>query len=216
MKNLDVVILTDCRYVNTSKKDDYSQNIYKEDALVRKSLEDLKLKVDRISWDDKNFDWSSTKFILFRSTWDYFDRFAEFSKWLIKVSKLTILLNSEKLVRWNIDKHYLIDLLKKGVHICETYFVEINTKSTLKELYHKYNLKDFVLKPCISGAARHTYKIKANEVEKYESIFQELIAKEAMMLQPFQNNIVSKGEVSFMVMNGNFTCGLKTSKTWRF
>ena len=206
-KRIDVTILTDNRYTDISDNnlDEYIQNIYTEDTLIKTSLEGIGLKVNRKSWDDKTFNWSTTKFILFRSTWDYFDRFDEFSKWLTEVSKLTILLNSENLVLWNIDKHYLIDLLKKGVHICETYFIEAQTKSNLNELSLEYNLKDFVLKPCISGAARHTYKVKASEVEKYESIFQKLIAKEAMMLQPFQNNIVSKGEMSFMVMNGNFT-----------
>jgi glutathione synthase/RimK-type ligase-like ATP-grasp enzyme len=217
MKNFDVVILTDDRYVEDSSSDAYYQNVYLEDDLVKKALERLGLKVDRKSWSDPNFDWSSTRSILFRSTWDYFDRFAEFSNWLIKVSKVTQLLNSADLIRWNIDKHYLLDLQKAGVHICETYFVEAGTHITLKELHKKHNLDNFVLKPCISGAARHTYKIHPQEIDQYETIFQELIAQEAMMLQPFQHNIVAKGEVSLMVMNGNYTHGvLKIAKEGDF
>ena len=102
----------------------------------------------------------------------------------------------------------MLDLQKAGVHICETYFVEAETQVTLKELHEQYNLEDFVLKPCISGGARHTYKIHPNQIDQHESIFQELIAKEAMMLQPFQHNIVSEGELSLMVMNGNYTHGI--------
>ena len=217
MKNFDVIILTDDRYVENSSTDVYYQNVYIEDDLVKKALERLDLKVDRKSWSDPNFDWSSTKYVLFRTTWDYFDRFAEFSVWLEGISKVTKLLNSEDLIRWNIDKHYLRDLQKKGVHICETYFVEIGAQTTLKELHQQYNLDDFVLKPCISGAARHTYKIRPEEIDKHEAIFQELIAQEAMILQPFQHNIVSKGELSLMVMNGNYTHGiLKIAKEGDF
>ena len=205
MKKYDVVILTEKRYLNPIKVNGYVQNILDEDNYIKVALENQGLVTIRLSWDDVDFDWSSTKFVLFRTTWDYFDRFDEFSVWLNEVSKQTVLLNSEKIIRWNIDKHYLQDLQQNGVHICESYFVEKGTQSTLKELSTKYGLKEFVLKPCISGAARHTYKINLENAEEYESVFSELIAQEAMILQPFQYNIVEKGEISLMVMNGKFT-----------
>ena len=217
MRQLDVVILTEDRYEDCTKTDAYSQNVYLEDNLLKTALEKLDLQVDRKSWNDSQFDWSSTRFVIFRSTWDYFDRFAEFHQWLNKASKETTLLNSENLIRWNIDKHYMLDLQKKGVHICETYFVEKGSTSSLAELATKHSLETFVLKPCISGGARHTYKITTSEISEYENIFSKLIANEAMMLQPFQKNIVSKGEISLMVMNGKFTHGiLKIAKQGDF
>lgn len=217
MKKYDVVILTEDRYVDNSESDWFIQNVNLEDNLVKEALEKLGLNVTRKSWSDPNFDWSSARYIVFRTTWDYFDRFDEFISWLDKVSKVTTLLNSENIIRWNIDKHYMLDLQKAGVHICETYFVEAGAEATLKELHSQYQLNDFVLKPCISGGARHTYKIQANQIEDYESIFQELIANEAMMLQPFQHHIVSKGEVSLMVINGKYTHGvLKIAKKGDF
>ncbi len=115
------------------------------------------------------------------------------------------MLNSEEIIRWNIDKHYLQDLQQNGVHICESYFVEKGNSLTLKELSKKYSLTEFVLKPCVSGAARHTYKINQKNINNHETIFSKLIAIEAMILQPFQYNIVEKGEISLMVMNGTFT-----------
>ncbi|MCF6296215.1 MAG: hypothetical protein L3J25_11085 [Flavobacteriaceae bacterium] len=205
LKSIDIVILTERRYINNNTSDNYTNNVYKEDQFVQGALNKLGLKTLRLSWDDAFFDWSSTKYILFRSTWDYFNRFKEFSKWLSKVTKQTILLNSEEIIRWNIDKHYLLDLQKQGVHITKTHFIETGTNSTLKELHHSLGWKETVLKPCISGTARHTYKLNENNLEEYEAIFKKLIAKEAMMLQPFQYNIVEKGEISMMVFNGEFT-----------
>ncbi|WP_428740289.1 ATP-grasp domain-containing protein [Tenacibaculum sp.] len=205
MKKYDVVILTEKRYVNPKEVNNYIQNVLNEDNHIKVALENKGLAVIRLSWDNADFDWSTTRFVLFRTTWDYFDRFDEFSIWLNKVSKQTVLLNSEKIIRWNIDKHYLQDLQEKGIHICESYFVEKGTQSTLKELSIIYGLKEFVLKPCVSGAGRHTYKINSESIEEYEGVFSELIAQEAMILQPFQYNIVEKGEISLMVMNGKFT-----------
>ncbi|WP_299229464.1 hypothetical protein [uncultured Psychroserpens sp.] len=213
----DCVILTDHRYLNDSKTDSYKHNVYYEDRLVHHALEDLGLKTLRLAWDDHLFDWSTTKSVLFRTTWDYFDRFKEFSIWLENISKQTTLLNSEALIRWNIDKHYLLDLHEKGIHIAESHFIEQGAQVTLAQLHHILDWKDTVLKPCISGAARHTYKLDLENLNSHESIFQKLISNEAMMLQPFQHNIITKGEISMMVFNGQYTHAiLKKAKAGDF
>ena len=217
MKIYDVVILTEKRYYNPIKIDKYIQNILDEDNYVLNAIENKGLKVVRLSWDDKNFDWSSTKYILFRTTWDYFERFSEFSSWLNRVSKQTKLLNSEEIIRWNIDKHYLLDLQRNGINICESYFIEKGETKTLQSLSNQYKLTDFVLKPCVSGSARHTYKINQRNINEHEAIFTKLIRNEAMILQPFQYSIIEKGEISLMVMNGKFTHAvLKTAKKGDF
>ncbi|WP_299627995.1 hypothetical protein [uncultured Tenacibaculum sp.] len=205
MKKFDIVILSERRYVNPVKVDDYVKNLLLEDDLVKKALEKEGLKVTRLSWDDPDFNWSDTTYILFRTTWDYFDRFTEFSAWLKKVSQQTKLINSEAIIRWNLDKHYLLDLQNKGVHICESYFVEKGETASLQEIATKYNLENFVLKPCISGGGRHTYKITSKTIATHETTFQKLIAEEAYIVQPFQKNIVEKGEISLIIINGEFT-----------
>ncbi len=205
MKKIDIVILTEDRYVNPTEINEYNKNVVLEDELVKKALEKEGLTVERKSWSDLSFDWSLTKYVLFRSTWDYFDRYDEFNTWLKFVSNKTVLLNSAEIINWNIDKHYLLDLKAKGITICESFFIEKGTSINLRELHNKLGWKNTVLKPCISGAARHTYKINENNLEKHESIFAELIASEAMMLQPFQEKIITQGEFSFVVINGTFS-----------
>ncbi len=204
-KPFDIIILTDNRYANPLKIDVYTQNVLDEDNYVKNALEEIGLVVGRLSWDDKNFDWCKTKYILFRTTWDYFDRFDEFSDWLDQVSQNTKLLNSEKIIRWNIDKHYLQDIKSKGTHIIPTVYIEKNSNSTLIALHKNNNWNHTILKPCTSGGARHTYKLNLTNLEEHENTFQELISNEAMMLQPFQNSIIKKGEISLMIINEKFT-----------
>jgi len=217
MKKYDVVILTDKRYANPKEVNNYNRNVLLEDGLVQKALEKQGLKTIRLSWDDPDFDWSNTKYALFRSTWDYFNKFQEFSTWLNKVSKHTKLLNDESIIRWNIDKHYLQDLEKKGIHCTPTIFIEKEEQKTLSEIYKEHNFNETVLKPVFSGAARHTYRLNTNNLAEYESIFNELITKEAMMLQPFQYKIVSEGEKSLILIDGNYTHAvLKIAKSGDF
>lgn len=66
----------------------------------------------RKDWADPDFDWTSTKCAIFRTTWDYFDRFEEFQQWLDRVETQTKLINPISTIRWNMDKHYLLDLEK--------------------------------------------------------------------------------------------------------
>ncbi|RIV41882.1 ATP-grasp domain-containing protein [Flagellimonas pelagia] len=207
----DVVVLTDHRYVAPEKRTQYVENVLLEDRLVAEALQKEGLKVTRVSWDDAAFDWSSTRLAMFRTTWDYFDRFDEFSKWFRTASQQTQFINSKKLIDWNIDKHYLKGLSDAGVTIPKTFFVEKGTQTTLQKAFTQaidrfgFRKDIFVVKPCVSGAARHTYKIKKEAIADHESIFQQLISQEAMMLQEFQENIVSEGEISMMLFNGEFT-----------
>ena len=202
---IDIVILTDTNNLLQFDKNNQQQIGFIEDSLLQNALINRGLKVERIAWDDANFDWSSTKSIIFRSTWDYFHRFAEFSKWLDKVSKQTTLINSKNTIYWNIDKHYLLDLKNKGVHIASSHFIEKGSKSSLQELHKKLGWKETVLKPCVSGTARHTYKLNSSNLVEHEAIFKTLIANEAMILQPFQYDIVKTGEVSLMFFGEHYS-----------
>ncbi|WP_417213733.1 ATP-grasp domain-containing protein [Bizionia sp.] len=217
MKTFDIVKLTDKRYLEDSETNTYKHNVFYEDFLVQEALQAENLKVTRLAWDDLNFNWSDTKAVLFRTTWDYFDRFSEFSKWLSMVSTKTRLLNSEKIIRWNIDKHYLLELNANGIHVAKSFFIETGTQSTLTELNQQLNWQETVLKPCVSGAGRHTYRLTPHNIAEHEAIFTELIQQESMMLQPFQHNIVTQGEMSLIIFNGEYSHAvLKQAKAGDF
>ena len=216
-KLYDVVVLTDARYVNPKNTNQYIENVLLEDQLVLSALEYYGLKAIKKAWDDPNFDWSSTRSALFRTTWDYFERFSEFSEWLNVVTTQTTLINSEALLRWNIDKHYLLDLNSKGINIPETVVVEKGSSATLSMLCEKLPATAYVLKPCVSGAGRHTYRFTEEKVGQFEEIFASLIAQEAMMLQVFQENIVKQGEISLMVFGTTYSHAvLKVAKAGDF
>jgi len=217
MSKFDVVILTESRYLNPEKVNDYIQNILTEEGLLLKALEKHGLSVIRKDWADPDFDWGSTKCAIFRSTWDYFDRFEEFETWLENVEGETMFINPISQIKWNIDKHYLSELADKGIRIVQTVFIKKGETDSLSSLIRKTGWEDVILKPTVAGAARHTYKLNTENITDHESIFSELIAKEDMMLQPFQHSIVTKGEVSFMMMGGKFTHAiLKKAKSGDF
>ena len=205
MKTFDVVLLTDHRYVSPKENNQYIKNVLTEDGLVEKALNKLGLRTTKKDWNDSDFDWDSTHVALFRTTWDYFDQFPNFNNWLEKVKTKCTLINTYEQIRWNLDKHYLNDLKKWGVHIPKSEFIKRNSNISLEKISRNNNWDEIVIKPTISGAARHTYRLKKEEIKNFESKWENLISNEDFIIQEFQNNIIEKGEVAIMLFGGQYT-----------
>lgn len=213
----DVVILTDQRYVNPKKRNEYIDNVIKEDGLVMEALENLGLKTKKVAWSDLSFDWSQTKIALFRTTWDYAEKFTAFSDWLMEVSMKTKLVNDYETIIWNLDKHYMNDLKDAGVNVVETYFIEPKDPRSLQEIHDELGWKKTVLKPAISAAAKDTFMLSPETIGNLEERFAYLIKDETMMLQPFQEDVLKRGELSLMLIGDEYTHAvLKVAKPGDF
>lgn len=215
--NYDIIVLTEDRYWKPAKSNQYITNLLKEDQFLLDALRGIGLRCERLPWSHPTFDWKQTRSIIFRTTWDYFDRFSQFSYWLEKVKTQTILINDYELIKWNIDKHYLIELQTWDIAIPPTQFIEKDDKRSLRYWYEKLRWDPFILKPAVSGAGRHTYKLTADSLNEKEDLFQKLIQNESMLIQDYIPSVVEKGEVSFIIIGGQYTHAiLKKAKAGDF
>ena len=205
----DVVILTDYRYEKPKKKNWYINQVLKEDQILLDALCGKGLKVCKKDWNCKKFNWKKTKSAIFRSTWDYFEKFDEFFYWKEKNKKNIFFINSSKIIDWNINKIYLKELNNKGINIPESIFIEKGNRINLKNLFNQNQFSTAILKPNISGAARHTYKIEKSELNNFEDIFHKLIEEKDMIFQKYMNNIVIAGEISLIMIGGKYTHSVK-------
>ena len=201
----DVVILTESRYLNPKKTNWYIDQVLLEDNILLKELEKCNLKVIKKDWSDNKFDWKQTRYAIFRTTWDYFDKFDTFIKWFEKTKKETLFINSKEIILWNLNKSYLQELSKKGINIAKTIFVEEKQKITLEDLFKKSQFNEAIIKPSVSGAARDTFKITKKNHKKFESNFQKLIKKESFLFQEFLKDIQIFGEISIILIDGEYT-----------
>ena len=205
MKKYDVVVLTDSRYVNPLKTNNYISNVLREDEWVINALKEKNLSVVKKDWNDSIFDWETTRSILFRSTWDYFDKFELFKKWFNKTKNKCLMINSTETIQWNIDKHYLLDLQEHQIPIPNSEFIKRGSSIDLSLLMQKKNWNEIVVKPTISGAAKNTYRLKEEEIIQFGPTWEKLIYKEDFIVQEFQNNVITEGEVAMIVIGGKFT-----------
>ena len=201
----DITLLTCRAYYKPDNVTPYIQNILLEQELLKSAFEAQGLKVDITYWDNPTYEWQETKSVLFRTIWDYFERFDEFWEWLEQVKTKTRLINSYELIKWNIDKHYLKDMSSWGIETVPTYFADKGCNMKLHEIAKRNQWKDLVIKPAISASAFKTYKILANEIQANEKLFNSLVQERNMLVQPYFETITQLGEVSLMVFDGKFT-----------
>jgi glutathione synthase/RimK-type ligase-like ATP-grasp enzyme len=213
----DITILTCKEYFDPETPSVYTDNILLEYRLLKEALERLGLKVDRAYWDDPNYDWSQTRAVVFRTIWDYFERFEEFWPWLQSAEQQTQLINSMSLIEWNIDKAYLFDLEKQGIPVVPSVLVKKGQFQNLSEIARSMNWTDLVVKPTIAGGGYLTYKYSHADLAQNQAQFDALVAERDMLVQGYISSITEKGEASLMVFGGEFTHSiLKRAKTGDF
>ncbi len=207
----DVALLTDHRYeaMVALPGDWYLGNILEDDGLLQKELEGQGISSVRVDWARKDMDWSQYKCVVFRTTWDYFDRFEEFSQWLDDVSKQTKLCNPYSMIKWNMDKHYLKDLESKRIPVTPSRFVEKGSTVNIEDEILKSGWHELVIKPCVSGAARHTYRVNKLNAKAIETVVNKLLKYESFVYQPFLESVLTQGEDTLMLFDGKFSHAIR-------
>ncbi len=201
----DITILTCKEFFSQERTDLDITRILDERALLQNALEKRGYKVTCVPWNDPDYDWSQTRAVVFRSIWDYFEHYDEFISWLHMVKDHTRLINPKSLIDWNIDKHYLADLEERGIDIVPTVFIDTGRYRSIDEVCNEKGWEDVVIKPAIAGSAFHTYKVKKEERGSFEVLFKNLVDERDMLIQPFQETIITLGEASLMIFNGKYT-----------
>ncbi len=215
----DIALLTEHRHeAATAAPDDwYLGNILHDDRLLSEALREHGLTTTRVDWARPEVDWSQFRCAVFRTIWDYFDRFDEFTAWLGRVEGQTTLCNTPSIIRWNMDKHYLADLEAQGIPIVACRFMERGDTESLSDHLAASGWKEAVIKPAVSGAARHTYRVNDENAAELEPVVRRLLAEKALILQPFVTEIQRDGEDTLMVLNGRYTHAVrKTAKPGDF
>lgn len=202
MSKKPYILLTASRFLAPQPSDPYISQVHLEDRLLMEALENLGQQAERKAWDDPQFDWSLAEAVIFRATWDYFERFESFQSTIQQMSNKTKLINPIRILEWSLDKHYLRNLYQKGIRIPPTQFIPIGSERTLQDWVQQSGWKECILKPVIGATARHTYRFNAEDTKPLEDTYRKLIQQEAFMLQEFMESVLTEGEISLIVLGG--------------
>lgn len=184
-----------------------------DDYLAYQYLKKKGYKVSPHIWTEsienlknKNYD-----ILLVRSPWDYSESAEnrqKFVAWLEALKDLDLkVVNPVDLMLWNLDKHYLADMAKVGCQVVPSNFVEPGKICDLLKVWD--DLGSFVVKPCISAAARDTYRFLTKEsIVGFQKTFNELSKNRSFMVQPYLSSVEESGEWSLIFLNGQYSHSL--------
>ena len=156
-------------------------------------------------WDNPKEDWTQYDYLVFRNTWDYYEKEDAFNQWLSKIEHLGIpTLNSLNVIQQNKHKFYLQELEQNGITILPTYFQKKTAHLDLKNNIPSH-WKKIVIKPAFSAGSYLTKVFEPSEIEKIEEEYQIIAQEKELLLQEFQPEITSLGETSFIFFNKVFS-----------
>jgi glutathione synthase/RimK-type ligase-like ATP-grasp enzyme len=214
---MNLALVTEDRFEDGASPNPYTERVDIEDRYVVAAFEKLGVKTERVSWSRPNFDWSHPRAALLRTPWDYFERLPEFLSWVDHVEAQNTLINPPSLVRWNAEKRYLFDLERRGIAIPRTHHVEKGATTTIAAMLDALDIDEGILKPEVSGGARHTYRVDRKNAVELEPEFQKLLAGEAFVMQPVLDEVLARGEMSLILFDGQLSHAiLKTPKASDF
>jgi len=186
------------------------------------ALRKLGAAVDTPCWDDCSVDWSRYDVAVLRSTWDYADRLDEFLDWAERCSELTRLLNPPAVVRWNTDKHYLVQLANAGVPVVPTRFVEpgagaaaelacfLEGGATAFTVGGCESFEQFVVKPSVGAGSRDAARYRRDDRRRAEAHVARLLSSaRSVMLQPYLGRVDDHGETAVIYIGGQYSHAIR-------
>lgn len=176
-------------------------------------------QVETPAWDDPAVDWARFDAAVLRSTWDYMDRLDEFLAWVDRCAGATRLFNAPAAVRWNLDKHYLLELHRAGVPVVPTRFVEPGEpagESLAGFLDGGLSAGDgeafdeFVIKPAIGAGSRDALRLSRGDLARAQAHLGRLLAAgRSAMLQPYLSRVDEQGETALVHIGGLFSHAIR-------
>lgn len=158
-----------------------------------------------VVWDDPSFQPEEWSCLIFRNTWDYFEKKSAFLDFLNRLDAHGVKsLNPLSLVRTNLHKFYLKEMELAGITIVPTQFISAGSTTQLSTMIPS-NWDKVVVKPAFSAGAYETRSYEIGARAKMDDDYKALAQNEDVLLQPFMDEIVTEGEVSFVFFDKTFS-----------
>ncbi len=180
------------------------EGFFSYDELLVEPLARRGWAVSFVPWRSGS-DWSEYAVVLIRTPWDYYHHAAEFLAVLETISGTSRLENPLDVVRWNIDKRYLLDLQSRGVPIVPTALINNGIVEAGLQRIESWDETEIILKPAISANATNTHRRPRNDHEALEQICR----TGNWLVQPFIESVIAEGEVSLFYFGGELSHAIR-------
>lgn len=169
------------------------------------------IELDHLVWSDPSAAWDRYDLVVVRSTWDYLDHLEAYGTWLAAMDELGTLHNPGRVIAWNLDKRYLLELAAAGVPVIPTR-VCADRDDVADALAHASadalapcwtgRTGEVVVKPVVSAGSKLTGRFASEDPAARALATQILASGTAVLVQPAVPSVATDGEVSTLVFGG--------------
>ena len=180
--------------------------VSESDGYVARALERRGASVTPRAWNDAAARFDGFDAVVFRSNWDYHHAPDAFLAWLARGEAAGVRFwNPPELIRWNLSKRYLGDLERAGIPVVPTAYLDGTDPDALPALLTARGWETAVVKPVLSASAHDTVLVKPGEAPAVGSTIAAGGIRTPVMVQPFVEEIRTRGEWSLVFIDGAFT-----------
>jgi len=177
--------------------------ISESDGLAREALEARGVAVAAHPWNGPPEAFAGHDAIVLRANWDYHRDPDQFIAWLDRLeARGATVWNPPALVRWNVSKRYLLDLADRGIPVVPTVVLDRATPEAVAAVIEARGWPRTVVKPLVGASAYGTLLVDGAAPAEALS---RLTEGAAVLVQPFVEEIVSRGEWSVVFVDGEVT-----------
>ncbi|MCI5046431.1 MAG: hypothetical protein MRY59_02925 [Aquisalinus sp.] len=174
-----------------------------EDEHLKSALQAQGAEVAVAPWNGHFAPFAATDLVLIRTPWDYTGHAEKFAQWLDRLEEAqTLVSNPVALMRWNMNKHYLVDLVRVGAPLTATAITAPEARDILSAA-EKLGLQDIVIKPVISAGSKGLARLVSPDHDTLEKALTGITCD--MLVQAFVPEIETLGETSLIFFGDKFS-----------
>lgn len=175
-----------------------------EVAALRPAFQAAGLELIEIDWRAPLEEFAGITAVMLGTAWDYQDDPAHFQRKLATLAAIGITVhNPPEVVRWNIDKRYLIELNASGATTVPTLWLDDVGQRDVVDAIANFNSDGVVVKRQIGAGGMGQFRFTSDDLPSADW----RMGRPAMV-QPFLRSIVDEGEYSFVFIDGAFSHAL--------
>lgn len=185
-----------------------------DDAILAAELRARGFDVDAVYWDREEP--PANPSLVVRSPWNYHLKPAAFLEWIDRSARLSLVQNTPSLIRWNVNKRYLLELESAKIRIVPTVFCQRGGYYDLPQLLSERGWKRAILKPAISASSFMTAIVgdvnsfnDADHRSRFapdgQKHLDEILSTRDALVQPLMEGVFSTGERSLIYIDGKYS-----------
>jgi glutathione synthase/RimK-type ligase-like ATP-grasp enzyme len=176
-------------------------DLSESDRLYARALKVRGARVRAAPWNGLFEPFEAANAIVVRSAWDYAETPEPFSGWIQAVARVGgVVFNPPAMMRWNLDKRYLLDLADRGVSVPETR-VTAGDPDAVARAISEMGEGSFVIKPSVGQSGRHVTRVESAMLPA----FIDRGAGSSVIVQRFVPEVQESGEVSCVFFDGSLS-----------